>query len=1222
MPELLASDTSTNGSFRDLKAGNLCVNQLGLVAKADSSKSLGSASGRMPHSLRTTSQFPDTEPSFHLRIPPLAPQGAEDSYEYKNLSPSQYDESTSGFYSSTTDVHKNTTCASSPKFTSPTPERQFSEVVSSPQQHSLLNYPQEEEDFMDANYSSAEDSTIDDSWRPAADKRRILAETMEAASNGMMPPMMSAIDSDTQLSNRATLDTFLDSIILDAREKNYYRVSPGVNYRKRAQLRGIRGSTQSVGSALDGRRAHPHQPARQLSAPMPAWDRQLSSQSHNAHEARPSASTAGKSVNSRGSRGSRNSRGSHSRNSNDDVVAVHHPQPRQAPIAWSRKEAPIRTRRRRPTRSHSTMDAGTNGGADRSSEGTRDHNSVLRAFLDRESKHARPTAAHTISGDPRAADSISIAISDGGDSKTFKVGPSEAKIIQKLLEASKQIGSPQKMSISSWLQAAAQKLQSPSQHDTIATTESTIIDSERVSTRSNFAGIAFAPNLEDNSSTPTLVESSPKVVARNNATSPNNIPQHTVLPVVSRDDLQELDFSSQATPSGRAKPTNQTKVLDGDSSKKCQLQIMRNATRSQSPRARQSSESPRIPRSSRKNQDHDQEKVFSPRFGRPTNRRSMMKKMHSVPVLPTEKFENSQTSSASKSHGRSRISVEDSEKIQTPHPRTPLVGTSVRRRCLSANMQAASGTQIKVSTRNLRRSPSERVENSTNSTSPEGELTRDVESDYLQRSFLDQYLDGKIEGHDSASNLVDEVSPIESGPKSSALFGSHKDASRPATTLDRRSEFRKAKSVNNVDDPSPALLALYVPRHDTKTMNLKSEMNTNLAALGPQSTIKETTGRKSERKKKKESPRKKISKKKSPEIETSPNSETLTKTKAPRKSTTGVSNVATTGTVPLNDVKDSQKSKDRLQSLTNSDSKVIGTALSGAQVTPDGLARKKTPTRRGESSIVSPKSRKAKSTGKKRLPTVACGEAKGDIETNDATKGAVGVSNFKPPNDSTQMLRKKGGKVVASATPLASSASKKIAFDDALRSPPPKPIRKLSRPPDQTSTPEATTQRPNAAHLTPAPIAEGSILEVPDDSSVYSDVTDMFSLEPIEPEPRRNHQQNLSRIDEAQTCLHGTGASWADLSISGPSNAVDEGENGTTASALSRNRRMHVSRRWQSSPNMGAIQDMLISPSRGACKDDNDSEKIRTGRFRWMKRLAFMKPVKTSVCKGSKGNQC
>ena len=93
---------------------------------------------------------------------------------------------------------------------------------------------------------------------------------------------------------------------------------------------------------------------------------------------------------------------------------------------------------------------------------------------------------------------------------------------------------------------------------------------------------------------------------------------------------------------------------------------------------------------------------------------------------------------------------------------------------------------------------------------------------------------------------------------------------------------------------------------------------------------------------------------------------------------------------------------------------------------------------------------------------------------------------------------------------------------DEQHPPPSMPTRKPSHAPEvsgEQDKPEVTsliplTQRP--VRLPPVAIAEGSILEVADDMSACSDITDNFSWEPLESEyAKRAKIQGLGRIDEA-----------------------------------------------------------------------------------------------------------
>ena len=141
---------------------------------------------------------------------------------------------------------------------------------------------------------------------------------------------------------------------------------------------------------------------------------------------------------------------------------------------------------------------------------------------------------------------------------------------------------------------------------------------------------------------------------------------------------------------------------------------------------------------------------------------------------------------------------------------------------------------------------------------------------------------------------------------------------------------------------------------------------------------------------------------------------------------------------------------------------------------------------------------------------------------------------------------------------------------------------------------------PGPSRLPPVTIAEGSVLEVSDDNSVCSDITDAFSWEPQEIDnSRRTRKLELGRIDESESSEHCQqtigGTSWGDLSVS-------EDKRDDT-SFLSRDKRMHVAKRWQSTPSLnGARQfDALRSPMR-ELETGVATATATPGRFDWLKK--------------------
>jgi hypothetical protein len=191
----------------------------------------------------------------------------------------------------------------------------------------------------------------------------------------------------------------------------------------------------------------------------------------------------------------------------------------------------------------------------------------------------------------------------------------------------------------------------------------------------------------------------------------------------------------------------------------------------------------------------------------------------------------------------------------------------------------------------------------------------------------------------------------------------------------------------------------------------------------------------------------------------------------------------------------------------------------------------------------------------------------------------------------------KKGKVMSSPTKKSKKSGKKKGLKDHdddedndneiidIISPPRVPVRKLSRQPREwQSTPNFSNDRGNNVAKPVSQrsslghdIAEGVILEVPDDISVCSELTDIHSIDIAEASPRKPKRNNkLSSISEI-------GASAAD----------DD---------LTKDSSLHRSRRWESKRNDASAIDSLKSPMRPV--ESLKDEKKKRG---WIRRFPFMK---------------
>jgi hypothetical protein len=109
--------------------------------------------------------------------------------------------------------------------------------------------------------------------------------------------------------------------------------------------------------------------------------------------------------------------------------------------------------------------------------------------------------------------------------------------------------------------------------------------------------------------------------------------------------------------------------------------------------------------------------------------------------------------------------------------------------------------------------------------------------------------------------------------------------------------------------------------------------------------------------------------------------------------------------------------------------------------------------------------------------------------------------------------------------------------------------------------------------------------------------------------------ESMRRIDETETSEHGNktlgGTSWADLSLTVKERI--EGDDYSKASTLSRDKRMHLSKRWQSLPAISTGMGALKSPKRESDISTGNSGATTPGKFTWLKKkMAFIRKQKHS----------
>ncbi|KAG7338928.1 hypothetical protein IV203_034599 [Nitzschia inconspicua] len=112
-----------------------------------------------------------------------------------------------------------------------------------------------------------------------------------------------------------------------------------------------------------------------------------------------------------------------------------------------------------------------------------------------QSQHSRQSRAHTICGNIPSKSKVSIVMettaSKTGGLSAFQVGKEEASIIEALLETTKETSpTRRKDAMRAWLEATAAKIMSPTQHENI-------LDSSRLSVRSSLVADITPPTLFD-----------------------------------------------------------------------------------------------------------------------------------------------------------------------------------------------------------------------------------------------------------------------------------------------------------------------------------------------------------------------------------------------------------------------------------------------------------------------------------------------------------------------------------------------------------------------------------------------------------------------------------------------------------------------------------------------------------------------------------------------------
>jgi hypothetical protein len=1232
------------------------------------------------------------------------------------------------------------------------------------------------------------DSTIEESFRPLPERRRILAES-------------------SPYPDKSSLDTFLDALIFDAKKSTMEPNSMGDIVRKRRNRN--RGSaSQSVGSALDKKYA------------LAPWHKLTGSATAQITGTATVASDTVSTNLSVNSHKSRSADGPKTDSLEESLPDVPMPAAKPTPIAWSRKSI--------PSRAHSFQ----GGGNDDSSS------SVLASFLEMESKHGRPSSAHTVSGNQVASDGISISISDDGRSKTYTVGNQEAKIIEELLRTTHEV-SPQKgkKSVTGWLEKAAANMQSPSKHGTIDTQASEIAESDRISSRSSMM-VELSPQFQNNAntlksylehkrsktrrsgaftvagdrvsvrfqgkSTQELLELldaekrgmssiqellGPPLTAnirRSNSKSVTgaqhrrrvvermkSVPNlgsrgvHQSTPTsfnagadeadevldsarifersssynqakkisTTRESIQSyLDRSSpklsrrgrkaggahsiagdrvesSSSPSSRKsrRKAGGAHSIAGDRAESSSLGSRKrrsSASRERTKRASAASSimTPRTPRQSAilalddsiNNKDLDLEDFRPKSATRPMNRRTMLRKMQSVPILSDTNLIRSQPASPRRQRPSRTLELGELADMPTPRRQSSMRSQTKGKKKHRSNASATSNDSSKLS-------KSSQAKNGAKA-SPKTAHEKELDLEDLHKSFLDQFLDGDVDADDSASQLLSPQSskqhhekykaslsdaPIENSIGLLRLEPEFLDSSQrmilqdPSKSASRRAMLTKMKSVPTMGSPSLALMDLYdSPKAEQKSVKTT---NTGSKAKGRKKSRKSAGGEnppsdqsckkspgsglktpKSTKKKKGASTPKgsKTEAKATPKskmVEEIPTADKPTLKDLPReridkaeddkklrllanagriKKTRSLSNLDKRAY----DVADRLLLVQRLNSLTNyaSPSPDDGTGIKKPSSERIIRGQRLTPIRDRQPST--PSTRKSRASSKKTPFIVQSAPTRNKQLTNghwSSVPRGLGASLASPTKDEATQASKpkssrsgfspfsRGSKAAASERygfpllPFGSSdtsegnakqskASQPISdIGDGLdfASPPSKPVRKNSRQPDNlretmrmsrwSSTPMRLGSAPSSPrkqqqHVRPVPvvIGEGSILDIAEDNTVCSDITDAFSLDVSEPEIHRSFMMapNLDKIEEPSV-----DTSWGALSHSSKKSSKTE------VTSSTQDKKRHLTSRWESSRDFTA--DGSGTPKTPTRRQETVEKTPQSKRFGWLKKI-------------------
>jgi hypothetical protein len=486
---------------------------------------------------------------------------------------------------------------------------------------------------------------------------------------------------------------------------------------------------------------------------------------------------------------------------------------------------------------------------------------MLSTFMKQNSRYPRPTEARTVCIEPSRQDQEKVSIVMGHEKGTaatttttfHQVGSREAMVIESLLQTCTSDSSPnsKKEAVRGWLESAAAVMLSPSQHDAI-------IDSERISTRSSLM-VEVSPPFSAKRDVRTSIGGSRGLFSSANTVAGDQVSSYfqgrsTQGLIEMLSEAKKLEQYAKRGPgsSSQLNATHNDSTMndslnphgtDASTENEVSLQDIltrfhgslgsgldhrslsvagerpsRGALRAENGHRRVRSASD--PKRGGGRHSHALQHVLSPKEsdlddfkvptsspGRPTNKRSLMRKMHQVPVLE-DSIQESPRKSTSKSPKRKKSEKAPSKRQGGKRSTTPKKVREDDSKCSRKSKKKSSGKK-------------------------KTDASKEVEEE-LNKSFIDKFLDHEHEPHDSSSQLLPtpDESPqnkrtieaykagLVSGPIEDSIsklriepyFLESSQRMILQDPINRREGMKKMKSVPIPGSPSQRLLEFFL--HD------------------------------------------------------------------------------------------------------------------------------------------------------------------------------------------------------------------------------------------------------------------------------------------------------------------------------------------------------------------------------------------------------------------------